>query len=117
MCESHSDLRITFSEPLNKPTAPNSLLAYCGRDLDLGRCASRRDKVKKSKVKGNDKGKGKMPVSNSPEKVSDIFRQKVKWTKMRVQGQRGHHCPFRLWHSGSPTRKSLSIMLNIMVVK
>ncbi|GKE07035.1 hypothetical protein Tco_1399053, partial [Tanacetum coccineum] len=48
----------------------NSLLAYYGRDLDLGSCKGKRDRVKKSKVKDNDKGKGKMPVSNSPRESS-----------------------------------------------
>ncbi|GJU64060.1 hypothetical protein Tco_1245895 [Tanacetum coccineum] len=35
----------------------NSLLAYYGRDLDLGSCKGKRDRVKKLKVKDNDKGK------------------------------------------------------------
>lgn len=33
----------------------NSLIVYCGRDLELGRCAGRRDRVRKSKKKAKDK--------------------------------------------------------------
>ncbi|GJU85922.1 calcium/proton exchanger [Tanacetum coccineum] len=92
-----------------------SLLVYCGRDIELGRCAGRRgmnkkkkavaegDKVKGKKVTdANDKVKGKKVAEDSPNKP-------VKWTRMRVLEQKGHHCPFRLWSSWMSSERSFQI--------
>ncbi|PWA92239.1 hypothetical protein CTI12_AA081420 [Artemisia annua] len=98
----------------------NSLLVYCGRDLDLGRCAGRRDRVRKSKKKAkdkegngqeeNDKTTGKMPVNReSPRKVDVKVKPKVKWTRMKVGAHRGKHCPFRLWASWMSSERSFQI--------
>ncbi|GJX29763.1 hypothetical protein Tco_0237842 [Tanacetum coccineum] len=92
-----------------------SLLVYCGRDIEFGRCAGRRGMNKKKKavaegerVKGkkvsdaSDKVKGKKVVEDSPNKP-------VKWTRMRVLEHKGHHCPFRLWASWMSSERSFQI--------
>ncbi|GKA08658.1 hypothetical protein Tco_0687989 [Tanacetum coccineum] len=80
-----------------------SLLVYCGRDIELGRCAGRRGMNKKKKaVAEGDKVKGK--------KVADASDNKpVKWTRMRVLEHKGHHCPFRLWASWMSSERSFQI--------
>ncbi|PWA95914.1 hypothetical protein CTI12_AA045570 [Artemisia annua] len=98
----------------------NSLLVYCGRDLELGRCAGRRDRVRKSKKKAkdkegngqeeNDKATDKMPVTRkSPRKVVVNVKPKVKWTRMKVGAHKGKHCPFRLWASWMSSERSFQI--------
>ncbi|GJW88508.1 hypothetical protein Tco_0163848 [Tanacetum coccineum] len=60
----------------------NSLLVYCGRDVEMGRCAGRRviRKKKKEQQKQKANGKGVMPANQSVQPAP-----KIKWTRMRVQ--------------------------------
>ncbi|GJY43331.1 hypothetical protein Tco_0431544 [Tanacetum coccineum] len=78
-----------------------SLLVYCGRDIELGRCAGKRGMKKKKKgiAKGD---KGNREVKASPKKP-------MKWTRMGVHEHKGHHCPFRLWASWMSSERSFRL--------
>ncbi|GKC06245.1 hypothetical protein Tco_0997855 [Tanacetum coccineum] len=84
----------------------NSLLVYCGRDVEMGRCAGRRviRKKKKEQQKQKANGKGVMPANQSVQPVP-----KIKWTRMRVQEHKGKSCPFRLWATWMSSEKSFQI--------
>ncbi|GJZ73200.1 hypothetical protein Tco_0637346 [Tanacetum coccineum] len=78
-----------------------SLLVYCGRDIELGRCAAS-DKVNgKKATEASDKVKGKKVAEDSPKKP-------VKWTRMRMLKHKGHHCLFRLWASWMSSERWIS---------
>ncbi|GKC07159.1 hypothetical protein Tco_0998769 [Tanacetum coccineum] len=83
----------------------NILLVYCGRDVDMGRCAGRRViRKKKEQQKQKANGKGVMPANQSVQPTS-----KIKWTRMRVQEHKGKSCPFRLWATWMSSEKSFQI--------
>lgn len=51
-----------------------------------------------------------MPVNrDSPRKVSEKVRPKIKWTRMRVKEHKGVQCPFRLWASWMSSERSFQI--------
>ncbi|GKA19588.1 calcium/proton exchanger [Tanacetum coccineum] len=104
-----------------------SLRVYCGRDIELGRCSSRRGMKKKKKgVAEGDKVKGKQAAEASHKvkgkqvaKESDLVKgnrearaspkKPMKWTRMRVLEHKGHHCPFRLWASWMSSERTFQI--------
>ncbi|GKC65735.1 hypothetical protein Tco_1098333 [Tanacetum coccineum] len=109
------------------------LLVYCGRDIAIGRCASKR-KLKgvnltstgqneKTPTKGKGKGKGiadneKTPTKGKGKGIADESQPEsantpTKWTKERIKRVKdtpsSHYCTFRLWASWMSSEKSFQI--------
>ncbi|GJT59198.1 zinc finger, PMZ-type containing protein [Tanacetum coccineum] len=109
------------------------LLVYCGRDIAIGRCAS---KIKLKKVRvmstgpsknektpSKNKGKGiddneKTPSKGKGKGITDESQPEssntpTKWTKEKIKRlkdkPRSHYCSFRLWASWMSSKKSFQI--------
>ncbi|GJW58169.1 hypothetical protein Tco_0104900 [Tanacetum coccineum] len=96
------------------------LLVFCGRDLSIGRCASKKKLSNKYNLSPQGKGKGETQGNGKGEhqqkakekgkgKMDEQSQENVKWTKARVLSDKGHACPFRLWASWMQKERSFQI--------
>ncbi|GKC93618.1 zinc finger, PMZ-type containing protein, partial [Tanacetum coccineum] len=79
---------------LDAKSESNSLLVYCGRDVELGRCASRRGLIKKKKkklVEESEKMKGKKVAEESDNYMKDDIREKFMVDVSLGQCKRAKH--------------------------
>nr|GEW78238.1 hypothetical protein CTI12_AA105810 [Tanacetum cinerariifolium] len=103
----------------NKPVL-GIRVVFCGRDLSIGRCASKKKLSNKHTLSPQGKGKGETQGNGKGEhqqkakekgkgKMDEQSQENAKWTKARVLSDKGHACPFRFWASWMQKERSFQI--------